>query len=77
MSDENIIKRTCRRLNLTYRQLGEIIGYSEEAVSKAARTDNISTPMQKALWLYIENVGLKRKLQTLDDLAFIIKELSK
>lgn len=34
----NIIKTTCKELNLTYKQLGELIGYGDEAVSKAART---------------------------------------
>lgn len=77
MSDENIIKQTCRELNLTYKQLGELIGYGEEAISKAARTDNISNAMNKALSLYLENNKLKEKLKTLDTLSNIIKELSK
>lgn len=77
MSDENLIKQTCKELNLTYKQLGELIGYGEEAVSKAARTDNISATMNKALLLYLENLELKNKLKTLDALSEIIKQLSK
>lgn len=26
---ENLIKKVCKELNLTYKQLGELIGYSE------------------------------------------------
>lgn len=74
---ENLIKHTCRELGLTYKQLGEAIGYGEEAVSKAARTGNISATMNKALLLYLENLELKNKLKTLDTLSIIIKELSK
>lgn len=74
---KNLIKATCKELNLTYKQLGEAIGYGEEAVSKAARTDNISATMNKALLLYLENLELKNKLKTLDTLSAIIKELSK
>lgn len=74
---ENIIKTTCKELGLTYKQLGEAIGYGEEAVSKAARTDNISSAMNKALSLYLENAELKNKLKTLDALSEIIKQLSK
>ena len=74
---ENLIKQTCKELNLTYKQLGEAIGYGEEAVSKAARTDNISATMNKSLLLYLENLELKNKLKTLDTLSIIIKELSK
>ncbi|CAD7288275.1 transcriptional regulator [Campylobacter suis] len=77
MSDENLIKQTCKELGLTYKQLGELIGYGEEAVSKAARTDNISATMSKALSLYLENLELKDKLKTLDALSEIIKQLSK
>lgn len=76
-ADENIVKKVCRELNLTYKQLGELIGYGEEAVSKAARTDNISGAMNKALLLYLENLELKNKLKTLDALSEIIKQLSK
>jgi len=76
-AEENLIKATCKELNLTYKQLGELIGYGEEAVSKAARTGNISATMNKALLLYLENLELKNKLKTLDTLSIIIKELSK
>lgn len=77
LADKNLIKATCKELNLTYKQLGEAIGYGEEAVSKAARTDSISSAMNKALSLYLENAELKNKLKTLDALSEIIKQLSK
>lgn len=77
MENENIIKKVCKELNLTYKQLGELIGYGEEAVSKASRTGNISSTMNKALELYLENLELKDKLKVLDDLSNIIKQLSK
>ena len=60
MADDNLIKSTCKELNLTYKQLGEAIGYGEEAISKASRTSNISTAMNKALELYLENLELKK-----------------
>lgn len=77
MEKENIVKKTCKELGLTYKQLGELIGFGEEAISKAARTENISTQMQKALDLYLENIDLKEKLKVLDTLSDIIKQLSK
>ncbi|HHD0322431.1 TPA: transcriptional regulator [Campylobacter jejuni] len=76
-NDENLIRKTCKELGLTYKQLGELIGFGEEAISKAARTENISTQMQKALDLYLENIDLKEKLKVLDTLSDIIKQLSK
>ncbi|EEP2557875.1 transcriptional regulator [Campylobacter coli] len=74
---ENIVKKVCKELGLTYRQLGELIGFGEEAISKAARTENISTQMQKALDLYLENHHLKIRLKTLDEFVRLFKELQK
>lgn len=75
--DENLIKQTCKELNLTYKQLGEAIGYGEEAISKASRTSNISTAMNKALELYLENHRLKNKLAKINDAINILKNLDK
>ena len=30
---DNLIKKTCKELGLTYRELGEAIGYSESAIN--------------------------------------------
>lgn len=77
MSDENIIKKVCKELNLTYKQLGELIGYSEGALKSAVNSGNVSEPMKKAIELYLENLELKDKLKVLDDLSNILKELTK
>ncbi len=60
---ENIIKLTCKELGMTYRQLGEAVGYSEGAIKTAASTDSFSEPLKKAIELYLENLKLKQKLQ--------------
>lgn len=72
---ENIVKKVCRELGLTYRELGERIGYSEEAVSKASRTDEISKPMAKALELMIELEQKKEDLKTLEILKTTLNAL--
>ena len=46
MVDENIVKKTCREQGSTYKQLGELIGYSESAINNAARQDKISEPLR-------------------------------
>lgn len=33
-NDENIIKKTCKELGLTYKQLGELIGYNKLFLKK-------------------------------------------
>nr|DAY23117.1 MAG TPA: antitoxin [Caudoviricetes sp.] len=66
MSEENIVKRVCKELNLTYKQLGEAIGYSESAI-KNAGVGEASEPMKKAIELYKETLELKNKLQKAED----------
>ncbi|MBF0983540.1 MAG: XRE family transcriptional regulator [Campylobacter sp.] len=57
----NIIKRVCYELGLTYKQLGEAIGYSESAI-KNAGVGEASEPMKKAIELYKETLNLRAKL---------------
>ncbi len=59
--DINPIKNTCHELNLTYKQLGEAIGYSEAAVKAAIAKNEISEPMKKAIDLYKETLKLKEQ----------------
>ncbi len=74
MNEPNIIKSTCKELGLTYKQLGELIGYSESAVSNASRQDKISEPLEKAIKLYLENLKLKEELQDFHTLKQILSK---
>ena len=59
---DNLIKKTCKELGLTYRELGEKIGYSESAIKNAA-VGAVSEPMAFAIHLYRENLALKEKVK--------------
>lgn len=59
---DNLIKKTCKELGLTYRELGEAIGYSESAIKNAA-VGAVSEPMAFAINLYLENLALKEKIK--------------
>ncbi|MBR8461517.1 transcriptional regulator [Campylobacter sp. faydin G-105] len=72
MSDENIIKKTCKELGITYKQLGELIGYSESAINNAARQEKISEPLTRAIELYRENLKLKKELSDFYTLKAIL-----
>lgn len=71
----NTIKKACKLLNLTYAQLGERIGYGEEAISKASRTEEISRPMAAAIELLLENNNLKKETKMLDDLKSVLSNV--
>lgn len=71
--DENLIKQTCKELNLTYKQLGEAIGYSESAI-KNAGVGEASEPMKRAIELYKETLELKSKLKKTEDFKSNLKD---
>jgi len=74
MSNENIVKRTCRELGLTYRELGEAIGYSESAISNSAR-GTVSEQLQRAIEMYLEIAQLKKQLSNCDKLKAALNGL--
>lgn len=71
--EQNIIKQACKELNLTYKQLGEAIGYSESAI-KNAGVGEASEPMKKAIELYKETLELKSKLKKTEDFKSNLKD---
>ncbi|WP_416860584.1 hypothetical protein [Helicobacter ganmani] len=60
---ENLIKKTCKELGLTYRELGERIGYSEAGIKTAVSTNKISEPMQKSLEMLVKINLLEKEIQ--------------
>lgn len=74
MNEENLIKQTCKELRLTYKQLGEAIGYSENAVSNASRSD-ISKTMEKAIELYLKTINQEKELEKLSTLKSTLKSI--
>lgn len=73
---ENIVKATAKALGMTYKQLGEAIGYSEETIRTVASTGKVSESLQKAIELYLENIELKKHKTELETIASIIKKHS-
>ncbi len=61
--DKNIVKKTCKELGMTYKELGEAIGYGEPAIKKALANNKVSKPMQKAILLYLEIIELKNQIK--------------
>jgi hypothetical protein len=55
----HLVKRVSKELGLTYRELGEEIGYSEGALRGAVSKNQLSGQLKKALELYLEVEKLK------------------
>ncbi|WP_139493072.1 helix-turn-helix domain-containing protein [Campylobacter armoricus] len=71
------IKEFCKEQGLTYKQLGELIGYSESAIKSAIAKNEISEPMTKAIQMQLEIVNLKKELKDFENFKNFIKQLSK
>lgn len=74
MKENNIVKLTCKELGLTYKELGEKIGYSESAIKMAVSKDKISEPMIKAIELYKRNLELEKELENSNKIKSTLKE---
>ena len=76
---ENLIKKTCKELGLTYRELGERIGFNGDTLNNMASKSNekLSIQLIKSIELYKETIELKKELQNLENLKNILKELVK
>lgn len=61
-NNENIVKRVCKELGLTYKQLGEAIGYGEGAIKNSASTGNVSEPMAHAIKMYKRILELEHEV---------------
>ncbi|EOA4132974.1 helix-turn-helix domain-containing protein [Campylobacter coli] len=75
---ENIVKKVCKELNITQKELSEILGVHLTTIQKWVANDN-DLPLQakKSLNLVLENHHLKIRLKTLDEFVRLFKELQK
>ncbi|PAF50147.1 hypothetical protein BKH43_05935 [Helicobacter sp. 13S00401-1] len=51
--ESNYIKEVCAKLGITQRELARTLGYSEEAISRAAKTNKVSNSMRKTIEGYL------------------------
>ena len=59
--EEHLIKRVSKELGLTYKELGEKIGYSESSLKKAVSENKLPTQLKKSIELYLEILELKKR----------------
>lgn len=69
---ENIVKKTCKELGLTYRQLGELIGLSEGRVKQLA-IGEVGEQVEKACQMLIKIHKLEVELNEQKQLKTLLK----
>ncbi|HEC1884096.1 TPA: transcriptional regulator [Campylobacter jejuni] len=68
------IKDFCKERNLTYKELGELIGMSEGGLQNAIKKDSISDQTTKAIELLKEIEILKEQLADYENLKQLLKK---
>ncbi|PAF52971.1 hypothetical protein BKH42_08520 [Helicobacter sp. 13S00482-2] len=77
--EQNLIKKTAKDLGMTYKELGEAIGYSGDSLNNMASKANstISNQIKKAIEMYLENLELKKRLGDYEILKSALKNIVK
>jgi hypothetical protein len=57
----HLVKKVSKELGLTYKELGEKIGYSEGALRGAVSRNKLSEQLKKAIELYLEIIEFQEK----------------
>ena len=67
MKEIHLVKRVSKELGMTYKELGEKIGYSESSLRKTVSTNTLSSQLKTAIELYLDNLELKKELEEIED----------
>jgi transcriptional regulator with XRE-family HTH domain len=75
-NEVHLIKRIKNETGLTYKELSEIIGYSENTLRQSISKETISIPLQKAIELYMETLKLNKELDKFKILEKAIQSIA-
>lgn len=73
--EDNIVKRVCKELGITQRELAERIGMSADSLRTLSAKGQISTQAEAAINLVLENENLKKELENYKTLRTAIKTM--
>ena len=64
--EQNIVKKVCKELGITYKQLSEKLGVSEGAINNVSSSGKISKQLEKSLELLLENESMKKDFEIIN-----------
>ena len=73
----HLVKRVSKELGLTYKELGEKIGYTEGSLRRSVSTNQISSQLEKAIELYLEIIKLKEKEKQTNQIKELLRTFMK
>jgi len=69
----HLVKKVSKELGMTYKELGERIGYSESNLRQSVSTNKLSSQLKKAIELYLETISLKKKVDEAEEFKYILR----
>jgi len=75
--EENLIKRTCKELGLTYKELGEKIGYSEANLKNSVSRNQVSKQLETSIYLYLQTIELQKEINNTKSFKQSLKDFLK
>lgn len=75
MKDENIVKRTCKELNITQRELAERIKVNQGTPAQWVTKGEVPPTYQYLLEIMLENKELKEKIEKLTAFKKLLDEI--
>ena len=73
----HLVKKVSKELGLTYKELGEEIGYTEGNLKRAVHDNRTTLQLEKAIELYLKNLRLEKKLNEVVEMKDQIKTFLK
>lgn len=74
-ADDNIVKRVCKELNITQRELAERIGMSEGGLRSALSLGKITPQVEKACEMVLKIYELEKELKNYKILQNALKSM--
>ena len=70
----HLVKKVSKELGLTYKELGEEIGYTEANLRKAVSDKRTTNQLKKAIELYLKNLQLEEEKSSNNQMEKAIRE---
>jgi len=64
----HLVKKVSKELGMTYKELGEEIGYTEANLKRSVSTNQISKQLQKSIELYLKTIKLEKEIENTNQL---------
>ena len=71
----HLVKKVSKELGITYKELGEEIGYSESTLRKSVSENRITLQLEKAIELYLRTLEFEKDRKEMEKIKDNIRTL--